>query len=74
MASKFTRRHYEAIAQVLNKQFTQHPTSDARHLDTLFHTIDSLVDMFEADNPNFDYLKFWNAVRGTGHEIGRRHD
>jgi len=63
MASKFSRRHYEAIAQVLNQQYTQHPTSDTRHLDTLYHTIDALVEMFEEDNPNFDYRRFWQAVK-----------
>ena len=63
MASKFTRRHYVAIARVLNQQYTQHPSGDARHLDTLFYTIDSLVEMFEEDNPNFDYGRFMSAVK-----------
>lgn len=45
----FERRHYEAIAQVLDSS-------------TSIKTVMGLVDLFEKDNPNFSRERFMRAV------------
>lgn len=58
--SKFQRRHYEAIAKVLQIEFNVCLESE---FITLIILKDKLVRMFAEDNPAFDSDKFIRACR-----------
>jgi hypothetical protein len=61
--SKFQRRHYEAIAQVMASEF---PTLGKLERDMVWIGIVSgLSMMFEEDNPNFDKARFVLACTGV---------
>lgn len=70
MASKFTQKHYEAIAQVIRDYEFQSltKTGQAREQITLCGVIEDLDIMFNADNPKYDSGRFltkcgWHPVK-----------
>ena len=61
MASKFTRRHYEALADVLMGVRLSPVNQTLDNARTLDRTVTAMADTLALDNPNFDFYKF--AVR-----------
>lgn len=55
-----TRKDYVATAEILNNHFENFPVeiSDFKEL------VNDFVDMFAKDNPNFNEVKFLDAVYG----------
>ena len=60
--SKFTRRHYIAIAEVMASEFTQY--EDFSRDMVWVGIVSGLSMMFQQDNPNFDKVKFIQACAG----------
>jgi len=62
--SKFKKRHYKAIAQLLNSHHLLHPTrSYVEDSDiVLDRVIEDFAGMFGEDNPRFDRKKFMEAA------------
>ncbi len=54
--SKFQQRHYEAIAEVMQTLHSQVP--DMEHRWTIHLATQSLAEMFQADNPLFQWSRF----------------
>lgn len=57
MNSKFSRRHYVAIASALRRGHAVHFELGTNHL-----ILENLIWMFKMDNPRFDESKFREAV------------
>jgi|TARA_R110002167_G_scaffold133155_1_gene317880 hypothetical protein len=57
----FTRRHYEAIAEVLKEYFAEQDYAETHDIRPRPSIEGALATMFEADNPRFDYVRFYNA-------------
>ena len=56
----FTRRHYEAIAKALQQHFADDDEAIKTHGPR--PSIEgALATMFEADNPRFDSVRFYEA-------------
>jgi len=56
----FTRRHYEAVAKTLQQYFAEQDYATETHGPR--PSIEgALAMMFEADNPNFDWGRFYKA-------------
>lgn len=55
-----TRKDYVKVAEILNDFYSNYPVevSDFKELVLDFS------DMFADDNPNFQAIKFWDAVFG----------
>ena len=56
--SKFERRHYEAIAEVLNRRWRKHKNEE----QVLLAVANDLCDMFAGDNGWFSADKWYDAV------------
>lgn len=54
--SKFQKRHYEAIAKVLNRAWLNDETA------VFDVAVEVVAEMFEEDSRNFDFGKFSRAV------------
>ena len=66
MASKYARRHYEDVANLLNTRLKSAMGSDAMedHGSAAYFVeriIDDFADLFQKDNPNFDATRFMKA-------------
>lgn len=56
----FTRRHYEAVAKTLRQYFAEQDYATETHGPR--PSIEgALAMMFEADNPRFDWARFYKA-------------
>ena len=56
MTAKFSKKHYEAIAELFRK--TRFGSS------TIDDVIDDFAKLFFADNPKFSRTKFYDAIEG----------
>lgn len=54
-----TRKHYISTAEIL------HYASDKTHPALFTKMVNEFVEMFKADNPRFDEIRFRNAVKGN---------
>lgn len=56
----FEKRHYEAVAEVMNRSA---PSMDDYHTALIYWhlTLERLERLFEKDNPNFNCTKFREA-------------
>ena len=57
----FTRRHYEAVAKTLRQYFAEQDYAETHDIRPRPSIEGALATMFEADNPRFDYVRFYNA-------------
>ena len=57
----FTKKHYEAVAQILKDAELKHP--EAR--EAINEAVDSFCSLFSADNPRFDAGRFIHASIAT---------
>ncbi len=67
MASTFSKRHYEAIAQDLKTEMLRHahtqtPDDALCHRDALYQLAAVMADRFVKDNPHFKRDKFMLAA------------
>ena len=62
MAPKFSRRHYVAVAEVLNDAFTLYNYDRSEAPAVLYILTDRMGLMFAEDNPRFDLGRFCEAV------------
>jgi hypothetical protein len=51
-----TRKDYVETSKILNSFIDEIPS------DTMVKLVENFVEMFQNDNPNFDYIKFLEAV------------
>jgi hypothetical protein len=64
VAPAFQRRHYAAIAAVIEHRFAaEHPASGERWV--VDAVADDLCDLFASDNPSFDRDRFLRACGVT---------
>ena len=55
-----TRKDYVAVAEILNRHFSNYPVEISDFKELVF----DFADMFADDNPNFNEDKFIEAVYG----------
>tara|TARA_R110002020_G_scaffold11211_1_gene42393 strand:+ start:370 stop:558 length:189 start_codon:yes stop_codon:yes gene_type:complete len=60
----FTRQHYEAIATVIQQYFAEQDYATKTH-GPKPNIVDYMTMMFEADNPRFDTVKFYDACESV---------
>lgn len=61
-----TKKHYEAIAKILNSHFLR--TADKENLRVLA-IAEEIAEVCKQDNANFDSIRFMSAVMKTYNEV-----
>jgi hypothetical protein len=62
-ARQFSRRHYEAVAEILKRRFANE-SDDSAAKWVVDAVADDLADLFAADNERFDRQRFKRAACG----------
>lgn len=60
-----TRKDYVAVAEILNRHFSNYPVEISDFKELVF----DFADMFADDNPNFDEDRFMQAVYGKNESV-----
>ena len=60
-----TRKDYVAVAEILNRHFSNYPVEISDFKELVF----DFADMFADDNPNFNEDKFIEAVYGKNESV-----
>lgn len=68
-ATTFSKRHYEAVANVLRKT---HCNEDLPHYAGWNSVRVGLAQMFKADNPKFNFATFMNACVPPSEKASKR--
>ena len=60
-----TRKDYVAVAEILNRHFSNYPVEISDFKELVF----DFADMFADDNPNFNEDRFIEAVYGKNESV-----
>jgi hypothetical protein len=60
-----TRKDYVAVAEILNRHFSNYPVEISDFKELVF----DFADMFADDNPNFNEDRFMQAVYGKNESV-----
>ena len=60
-----TRKDYVAVAEILNRHFSNYPVEISDFKELVF----DFADMFADDNPNFNEDRFIQAVYGKNESV-----